>query len=83
MAIWRCAVCDYIGVREGTDEADRTRRIGGGLATEGGTDLTSDRATELADMAGFRAELVWRQAQATRGPSETQAPSVDDRLIAA
>lgn len=83
LAIFRLAVCDYLGLSYGYDAADRPRRIAGCFATEAGSYLTSTRATDLADMAGFRAELVWRQAQAMRGPSETQAPSVDDRRIAA
>ena len=83
LAIFRLAVCDYLGLSYGHDAADRPRRIGGSFATEAGSYLTSNRATELADMAGFRAERVWRQALATRGPLETPAPSVDDRRIAA
>ncbi len=83
LAIFRLAVCDYLGLSYGHDAADRPRRIAVCFAAEAGTYLTSAHAVDLADIAGFRAELVWRQAQAMRGPSETQTPSVHDRRIAA
>ena len=67
LAIFRFAVCDYLGLSYGHDAADRPRRIRGCFATEAGSYLTSTRATDLADMAGFRAELVWRQAGRCEG----------------
>jgi hypothetical protein len=67
LAIFRLAVCDYLGLSYGHDGADRPRtcRTGHG-ALEAGLFLASAWASDLAEMAGFRSERVWREARSSR-----------------
>ena len=60
LAIFRLAVCDYLGLsyghdRPGRPRACRTRQDG----AEAGLFLTGAWAAYLAEFAGFRSELVW------------------------
>ena len=64
LAIFRIAVCDYLGLSYGHDGADRPRacRTRQGAA-EARLFLVSGSASDLAEMAGFRSELVWLEAR--------------------
>ena len=65
LAIFRLAVCDYLGLSYGHDGPDRSRHCGPpSRAVEAGLFLTSSWAAHLAELAGFRSELVWREARA-------------------
>jgi hypothetical protein len=65
LAIFRLAVCDYLGLSFGHDGPDRSRHCGPpGRAAEARLFLTSSWAAHLAELAGFRADLVWREARA-------------------
>ena len=65
LAIFRLAVCDYLGLSYGHDGPDRSRHCGrSDRAVEAGFFLTSSWAAHLAELAGFRADLVWREARA-------------------
>jgi hypothetical protein len=74
LAIFRLAVCDYLGLSYGHDGPDRTRacRTRQHLA-EAGLFLTGALAAHLAEISGFRSELVWREARSTR-EAMTDAP---------
>ena len=74
LAIFRLAVCDYLGLSYGHDGPDRTRacRTRPNVA-EAGLFLTGARAAHLGEIAGFRSEVVWREARATRR-AMTNAP---------
>ena len=64
-AIFRLAFCDYVGIAYGYDEPypDKYTRINPDLQIEAATFLTSRWAVHLGDLAGYRAQAVWRQAQ--------------------
>ena len=65
LAIFRLAVCDYLGLSYGHDGPDRARHCGPpNRAVEAGLFLTSSWAAHLAELAGFRADLVWGEARA-------------------
>jgi hypothetical protein len=74
LAIFRLAVCDYLGLSYGHDGPDRPRacRTRKDVA-EVGLFLTGTWAVHLAENAGFRSELVWREARSTR-EAMTDAP---------
>jgi hypothetical protein len=74
LAIFWLAVCDYLGMRYGHDGPDRPRacRTRHGVA-EAGLFLTGARAAHLGEVAGFRSEVVWREARSTRR-AMTDAP---------
>jgi hypothetical protein len=64
LAIFRLAVCDYLGLSYGHDGPDRSRHCGPpSRAVEAGLFLTSSWAAHLAELAGFRSEHVWREAR--------------------
>lgn len=64
LAIFRLAVCDYLGLSYGHDGPDRLRHCGPrSRAAEAGLFLTSSWAAHLAELAGFRADLVCREAR--------------------
>jgi hypothetical protein len=76
LAIFRLAVCDYLGQSYGHDGPDRprpcqTRRD----AAETGLFLTSAWAMHLASMAGFHSELVWREARLTKKAMSSDQPA--------
>jgi hypothetical protein len=74
LAIFRLAVCDYLGLSYGHDGADRPRACRTRHdSPEVGLFLASAWASDLAEMAGFRSELVWREARSTK-PAMTYAP---------
>lgn len=64
-AIFRLAFCDYVGIAYGHDEPypDKYTRINPELQANAATFLTSPWAAHLGELAGYRAETVWRQAQ--------------------
>jgi hypothetical protein len=64
-AVFRLAFCDYVGIAYGYDEPypDKYTRISPGLQVDAAKFLTSWWATHLADLAGYRAQTVWKQAQ--------------------
>lgn len=64
-AIFRLAFCDYVGIAYGYDEPypDKYTRINRELQAEAAMFLTSRWAAHLGDLAGYRAQRVWRQAQ--------------------
>jgi hypothetical protein len=67
LAIFRLAVCDYLGLSYGHDGADRPRACRTRHdAAEVGLFLASAWASDLAEMAGFRSELVWREARSSK-----------------
>ena len=74
LAIFRLAVCDYLGLSYGHDGPDRPRtcRTRQNVA-EAGLFLTGAWAAHLAEIAGFRSERVWREARSARGTT-TDAP---------
>ena len=75
LAIFRLAVCDYLGLSYGHDNADRPRacRTRHGAA-EAGLFLVSAWASDLAVMAGFRSELVWREARSIKKAMTSRRP---------
>lgn len=67
LAIFRLAVCDYLGLSYGHDGPDRPRSCQSRRDTaEVALFLSGARAAQLAEMAGFRSELVWREARSTK-----------------
>ncbi len=62
LALFRLAVCDYLGQKYGHDQPASPRRIKGCCASEAAFFLTSRWASHLAEMAGFQAAQVWNQA---------------------
>ena len=67
LPIFRLAVCDYLGLRYGHDGPDRPRACRTRQdAAEAGLFLTGAWAAHLAENAGFRAEMVWREARSNR-----------------
>lgn len=64
LAIFRLAVCDYLGLSYGHDGPDRPRRCRSRGAVEAALFLTSAWAAHLGDLAGFRSDVVWREAKA-------------------
>ena len=75
LAIFRLAVCDYLGLSYGHDGPDRSRHCGPpSRAVEARLFLTSSWAAHLAELAGFRADLVWAEARAElKGMTDTFA----------
>lgn len=74
LAIFRLAVCDYLGLSYGHDRPDRPRACRTRKdAAEVGLFLTGAWAEHLAEIAGFRSEVVWREARSARGAT-TEAP---------
>jgi len=79
LAIFRLAVCDYLGLSYGHDSPDRpracrTRQDG----DEAGLFLTSAWAAHLAEFAGFHSELVWREARSIKGAmTDVPTPSTN------
>ena len=67
LAIFRLAVCDYLGLSYGHDGPDRPRACRSPRdAAEVAFFLAGGWAAHLADIAGFRSELVWREARSTK-----------------
>jgi hypothetical protein len=66
LAVFRIAVCDYLGRSYGHDQPASRRCVRRCSAAEAAIFLTSAWAGHLAEMAGFRAELVWRAARAMK-----------------
>jgi hypothetical protein len=74
LAIFRLAVCDYLGLSYGHDRPDRPRACRTRqYVTEAGLFLTGVWAAHLAEFAGFRSVVVWREARSARG-AMTDAP---------
>ena len=74
LAIFRLAVCDYLGRSYGHDGPDRIRACRTRQhVVEAGLFLTGARAAHLGEIAGFRAEVVWREARSTM-EAMTDAP---------
>ena len=75
LAIFRLAVCDYLGLSYGHDGPDRPRACRPRQdAAEVGLFLTGAWAAYLAESAGFRSEVVWHEARSTRRAAMTNAP---------
>jgi len=81
LAIFRLAVCDYLGLSYGHDGPDRPRacRTRQDIAAAG-LFLNGAWAAHLAEIAGFHSELVWREARSSRraitiGPQANMAGS--------
>ena len=83
LAIFRLAVCDYLGLSYGHDGPDRSRacRTRQHVA-EAGLFLVGTWGAHLAEMVGFRSELVWREARSTRG-AMTDATALSTNWIQA
>ena len=64
LAVFRLAVCDYLGHSYGHDGPARVRLVRRRFAADASEFLRSIRATHLAELAGFQARLVWQEAQA-------------------
>ena len=64
-AVFRLAFCDYVGIAFGYDEPypDKYTRINAELQADAAQFLTSLWAAHLGDLAGYRAQMVWKQAQ--------------------
>ena len=65
LAVFRLAVCDYLGQRYGYDGPVSYQRLrASGCATSSSAEvfLTDPWASHLADMAGFSAATVWRES---------------------
>jgi hypothetical protein len=78
LAIFRLAVCDYLGLSYGHDGPDRPRACRSRQDVAGARlFLTGAWAADLAEMAGFHSQLVWREARSSRRamPSGPQAPT--------
>jgi hypothetical protein len=75
LAIFRLAVCDYLGLSYGHDGPDRPRACRARQeVAAAGLFLTGAWAAYLAEIAGFRSEVVWREARSARW-AVTNAPS--------
>jgi hypothetical protein len=83
LAVFRLAVCDYLGLSYGHDAPGRPRRICSPFAAEAGLFLASYWAAHLADLAGFRSRLVWREAQAMKKAGQAGRPAPSGRNAAA
>ena len=76
LAIFRLAVCDYLGLSFGHDGPDRPRLCRTQPDTAGpALFLTGAWAWHLASLAGFHSELVWREARLTK-KAMTSGPPV-------
>jgi len=74
LAIFRLAICDYLGLSYGHDGPDRPRACRTRQdAADVGLFLTGAWAAHLAEIAGFSSEVVWREARSTR-EAMTDAP---------
>ena len=64
-AIFRLAFCDYVGIAYGHDDPypDKYTRFDRALQADAATFLTSRWAVHLGELAGYRAQMVWKQAQ--------------------
>jgi hypothetical protein len=80
LAIFRLAVCDYVGVSYGHDGPDRRRRVPPIGHDEAAGFLQSPWAEFLGDVAGISAPAVWTIAKAKAGDMEShQRASLVDR----
>ena len=75
LAIFRLAVCDYLGLSYGHDVPDRPRQVLAVHRTEAAFFLRGAWAAHLAEQAGFRSELVWQKAQQNAREGATAAPT--------
>jgi hypothetical protein len=77
LAIFRLAVCDYLGLSYGHDGPDRQRGCRTRQhAAEAGLFLIGTWAAHLAEMTGFRSELVWREARSSKRAMPSGPPAV-------
>jgi hypothetical protein len=83
LAVFRLAVCDYLGLSYGHDAPERSRRVCSPFAAEAGLFLASSWAAHLADLAGFRSQLVWREAQGMKEAGQARRPAPSGRSAAA
>jgi hypothetical protein len=63
LAVFRLAVADYLGISYSHDGNGPTRRVRLRSRSEARSFLASSWANCLADMAGFSASAVWREAR--------------------
>lgn len=63
LAIFRLAVCDYLGLSYGHDEPDRPRPCRTRDPDEVLLFLSGTWAADLAEMAGLHPDLVWKEAR--------------------
>ena len=68
LAVFRLAVADYLGVAYGHDAPGPCKRTGTDhkVQAKAGDFLVSPWASQLADLAGFSAQTVWKEAQQQR-----------------
>ena len=68
LAVFRLAVADYLGVAYGHDAPGPCKRTGidHKVQAKAGDFLLSPWASHLADLAGFSAQTVWKEAQERR-----------------
>ena len=63
LAVFRLAVADYLGISYSHDGYAPTRGVRSRSRSEAESFLVSAWASCLADMAGFSASAVWREAR--------------------
>ena len=88
LAIFRLAVCDYLGLSYGHDGPDRKRRVLPTGRDEAASFLQSSWAMFLGDVAGVPAAIVWTKAIATAAalnldPEALAGPSASPLRLAA
>ena len=64
-ALFRLAVCDYIGIAYGHDEPgpDKWTKLNPTLQSDAERFLTGEWAAHLGDLAGLTTGVIWMQAQ--------------------
>ena len=79
LAIFRLAVCDYLGVSYGHDGPDRRRQVPAAGRDQAGRFLQSPWAEFLGDVAGVSASAVWTTARARAADLNVERSSLIDR----
>ena len=79
LAIFRLAVCDYLGTSYGHDGPDRQRHVPAAGRDEAATFLQSPWAAFLGDVAGVSAPTVWTIARARAVGLRVERSSLVDR----
>jgi hypothetical protein len=79
LAIFRLAVCDYLGMSYGHDVPDRQRRVAAPGRDEAARFLQSPWAQLLGDVVGLSAPTVWKIARARAVDLRVERSSLFDK----
>jgi len=81
LAIFRQAVCDYLGTSYGHDGPDRQRHVPAAGRDEAAAFLQSSWAAFLGDVAGVSASAVWTIARGRATDPKVERSSLVDRSL--